>query len=81
MERLKAASAPASTFDPTFAVIAGWLNQPAWGCAREEIARLLGLSVDEANRRYIANARWSAEVMGRLANAERSSNERQEPIV
>jgi len=65
LEALKAANAPDSTFDPTFAILTGWLVQLAWGCAREEIARLLGLSVDEADRRFIANVRRSSDLVRR----------------
>jgi hypothetical protein len=65
LEALKAANAPDSTFDPTFAILTGWLVQLAWGCAREEIARLLGLSVDEADRRFIANVQRSSNLVRR----------------
>jgi AcrR family transcriptional regulator len=55
LEQLKVAAAPESSFDPTFAVITAWLVQLAWACGREEIARLLDLPVEEADRRFIAN--------------------------
>lgn len=57
LERLKAATRPDSSIDPTFSIITAWLVQLAWCCARDEIARLLDLPVEEADRRFIANLR------------------------
>jgi AcrR family transcriptional regulator len=56
LERLKAA-APIADVDPTFAVISGWLLQLAWSCSRDVMARLLGLPVAEADRRFIGHMR------------------------
>ncbi len=67
LERLKAAMRPDSSIDPTFSIMTGWLVQLAWSCARDEIARLLDLPVEEADRRFIANVRSaSTAVRGRL---------------
>lgn len=66
VDRLKAEHAPGSTLDPTFAVITGWLVQLSWSCGREEIARLLGLSVEDADRRFLAHMRSMREASKRL---------------
>ena len=71
LERLKGVASIPSTVDPTFAVISGWLVQLAWSCAREEIARLLDLSPEEADRRFIANTRATRSLFGRLPAADR----------
>ena len=54
LERFRREHAPDSPFDPPFAVVAATLVQLAWGFARHEIARHLGVSVEEADRRFIA---------------------------
>jgi len=70
LEELKAAAAPGSSFDPTFAIIIGWLVQLSWSCGREEIARLLGLSVAEADRRLIEGVRRSSQLIrGQVARS------------
>ena len=70
LDRLKAATAPGSSFDPTFSIIIGWLIQLAWSCGREDIARLLGLSVAEADQRFIEGVRRSAQVIrGQVAQS------------
>jgi len=63
LEKLKAAAAPGSPFDPTFAIIIAWLIQLAWSSGREEIARLLGLPVEEADRRFIEGMRRSSQLI------------------
>jgi AcrR family transcriptional regulator len=63
LEHLKAAGSPGSTFDPTFAIITAWLIQLAWSCSREEIARLLGLPVEETDRRFIGGVRRSSQLI------------------
>jgi AcrR family transcriptional regulator len=68
LDQVKAAAAPGSSFDPTFAIITAWLIQLAWSCSREEIARLLGLSVEETDRRFIGGMRRSSEaIRGQVA--------------
>jgi AcrR family transcriptional regulator len=70
LEQLKAAAAPGSTLDPTFAIIVGWLIQLAWSCGREEIARLLGLSLADADRRFIDGVRRSSQfIRGQVARS------------
>ena len=62
LERLNAA-APRADVDPTFAVISGWLLQLAWSSSRDVMARLLGLPVEEADRRFIANMRAARKLV------------------
>lgn len=62
LERFRRERAPESSFDPAFAVIGATLVQMAWGFARDEIARHLGIPVEEADRRFIAQ-------LGRTAKA------------
>jgi len=69
LDRLKAEHAPGSTLDPTFAVISGWLGQLSWSCGREEIARLLGLPVEDADRRFLAHMRSMRDTNRRLPDA------------
>jgi AcrR family transcriptional regulator len=69
LERFRREHAPDSPFDPAFAVVAATLVQLAWGFARDEIARHLGVSVEEADRRFIAQlARTSRANLEALAN-------------
>ena len=56
LERLKA-QAPDAQFDPPISVVTGWLAQLSWSFARVELARLLGMSVEEADERFIAEMR------------------------
>jgi AcrR family transcriptional regulator len=60
LERTKADRAPDADFDPQLSVIAGWLAQLSWSFARVEIARLLGMSVEEADERFIAQMQRAA---------------------
>lgn len=53
VEELKRRYAPDSALDPTFAVIIFLLAQLAWAFSRQELARLLDISLDEADRRFI----------------------------
>lgn len=57
LENIKAERAPESSFDPAIAVITGWLAQLSWSFARNEVARLLDISLEEADARFIANMR------------------------
>lgn len=54
LERLHQERAPEAPFDATFVVIIIMLAQLSWAFSREEISRLLGLSVDEGDERFIA---------------------------
>ena len=51
-----------SAFDPTFLAILISLPQLSWAFSRHEFARLLGMTVDEADRRFIASMRWMTEL-------------------
>ncbi len=51
-----------SAFDPTFMAILISLPQLSWAFSRREFARLLGMTVDEADKRFIASMRWVAEL-------------------
>ena len=44
-------------FDPTFMAILISLPQLSWAFSRREFARLLGMTVDEADKRFIASMR------------------------
>jgi AcrR family transcriptional regulator len=76
LEKLKAATAPGSSLDPTFAIIIGWLIQLAWSCSREEIARLLEFSVEEADGRFIDGVRRSSRLIrGQVARGGAHAND------
>ncbi len=51
-----------SAFDPTFIAILISLPQLSWAFSRREFARLLGMTGDEADRRFIASMRWVTEL-------------------
>ncbi|MEX2160110.1 MAG: TetR/AcrR family transcriptional regulator [Dehalococcoidia bacterium] len=61
LNKLKAANAPDSPYDPEMSVMTGWLAQLSWSFARTEIARLLGMTVEEADRRFIASMRLAGK--------------------
>jgi AcrR family transcriptional regulator len=62
LERLRREQAPASSFDPTFAIVIIVLVQLSWSFARDELARLLGIPTAEADRRFIAQLRRATEI-------------------
>ncbi|OGO50913.1 MAG: hypothetical protein A2148_02110 [Chloroflexi bacterium RBG_16_68_14] len=62
LEQIRQERAPDATYDIAFGVIALVLAQMAWPFAREEFARLLGISVEEADERFIAQLRWATEL-------------------
>jgi AcrR family transcriptional regulator len=62
LARLKAQHAPDSPLDPGIGVLSGWLLQLAWSFSRVEMARQLGLSVEEADQRFIRHLRHIAEI-------------------
>lgn len=51
-----------SSFDPTFIAILLSLPQLSWAFSRREFARLLGMTVDEADKRFIASMRLLTEL-------------------
>ena len=63
LEAAKAASPVQFALDPTFAVMCAWLVQISWSFARDEIARQFGLSVEEADRRLIAQMRTMSKLV------------------
>ncbi len=62
LERLRKERAPSSPFDAAFAVISTMLVQMSWAFARQEIARHLGIGVEEADERFIAQLRRTASL-------------------
>ena len=74
LERFRREHAPDSSFDPAFAVVGATLVQLAWGFARDEIARHLGIPVEEADRRFIAQlGRTAKNNLEALANKPESA--------
>ena len=53
LEGLRQKHAPQSPFDATFVVIILMLAELSWAFSREEISRLLGISVQEGDERFI----------------------------
>lgn len=47
--------------DPEIAFIIFMLAQMSWPFSRQEMARLLGVSVEEADERFISATRWATE--------------------
>jgi AcrR family transcriptional regulator len=66
LERANASDATPSPIDPQLAVIGGWLLQLAWSVSHHEMARLLGITVEEADERMIAH-------LGRMSRVTRGS--------
>jgi AcrR family transcriptional regulator len=62
LRRFKAESAPNADFDPDITVLIAWLSQLSWSFSRNEIARQLGLSVEVADARFIANLRRASRI-------------------
>ena len=60
LERFKRERAPESTMDPTFVTIITVLAQLSWAVSRQDFARLLEISVEEADKRFIAQLRRAA---------------------
>ncbi len=63
LQQLKLKHAPDTPFDPAIGVLCGWLVQLSWSFARNEIARLLDVSVEEADERFIRHLRHNATVV------------------
>ncbi len=62
LRKFKAESAPNADFDPDITVVIAWLSQLSWSFSRKEIARHLGISVEEADARFIANLRRASRM-------------------
>jgi len=74
VERIRQERAPNSPFDPPLAIIAATLVQLAWPFARGEMARHLGITVEEADERFIAQLkRTSRANLEALANNPESA--------
>lgn len=72
LERIRDEHAPNSSFDPTFAIIAATLVQLAWPFARDEMARHIGITVEEADERFIAQLKRTSQAnLQALANEQR----------
>jgi AcrR family transcriptional regulator len=63
LERMKAAAAPDSPLDPAMGIIAGWLIQLTWSFARQEVARHLGITAEEADGRMLRHLRAATDLM------------------
>ena len=62
LEQYKREHAPNSPHDIAFGLLILVLAQMAWPFSREEFARLLGVSVEEADERFIAQLRWASDL-------------------
>jgi AcrR family transcriptional regulator len=62
LQAVKAEFAPESEIDPALAVLSGWLLQITWSVAREEMARHLGVTVDQADERMLTHLRNSSRL-------------------
>lgn len=62
VERLKRQLAPDSDEDPTFSMVILGLSQMAWSVSRQELAGVLGLTVEEADDRFIDELRRVSEL-------------------
>jgi AcrR family transcriptional regulator len=70
LERYRAEHGSAARFDVPIAVLAGWLTQLAWSCARLEIARYLDISPGEADERFVAHLKQSAALSLKLLSSD-----------
>ena len=62
LERFQQKRAPDATYDAALGLIVLVLAQMSWPFSREEFARLLRISVEEADERFIAQLRWASEL-------------------
>lgn len=62
VEQLKRQLAPDSDEDPTFSMVILGLSQMAWSVSRQELAGVLGLTVEEADDRFIDELRRVSEL-------------------
>jgi AcrR family transcriptional regulator len=61
LEQYQREHAPDSSHDIAFGLLVLVLAQMAWPFSRKEFARLLGVSVKEADKRFIAQLRWASD--------------------
>lgn len=69
VEQYKREQAPDSSHDIAFGLLVLVLAQMAWPFSREEFARLLGVSVEEADERFIAQLRWATDLAVQAMNS------------
>ncbi len=62
VDALKLQQIPHSVGDPTFGMIVLGLSQFAWSFSREELASVLGMSVEEADDRFVEEVRRVSEL-------------------
>ena len=62
VELLKRQHAPDSVGDPTFGMVVLGLSQFAWSFSRRELASVLGMSVEEADDRFVEELRRVSEL-------------------
>jgi len=75
LEELKTHSSGGPQLDPIFAIVSAWLIQISWSFARDEIARLFNMSLEEADDRLIKYLRASALQLGASAGAIESPSQ------
>ncbi|MCH8850249.1 MAG: TetR/AcrR family transcriptional regulator [Chloroflexi bacterium] len=61
VEAMRRQQAPASVGDPVFGLVVLGLSQLSWSFSREELARVVGISVQEADDRFVEELRRVAE--------------------
>ena len=62
LEQYQREHAPNSSYDLAFGILVLVIAQMAWPFSREEFARLLGVSIEEADERFIAQLRWATDL-------------------
>ena len=62
LEQYQREHAPDSSYDLAFGILVLVIAQMAWPFSREEFARLLGVSIEEADERFIAQLRWATDL-------------------
>jgi AcrR family transcriptional regulator len=72
LQRYKDEHAPSVRFDVPIAVLAGWLTQLAWSCARTEMAAYLEVTPEEADDRFVAHLKQSSVVSIKLLTPEKA---------
>jgi AcrR family transcriptional regulator len=70
LQRYKDEHAPGARFDVPIAVLASWLTQLAWSCARDEMARYMEITTAEADDRFVRHLKQSAGFSLKVLSAE-----------